>query len=136
MPFFSEGAKHALAKCAGLCRDVAALSSPPSPSAAAAGIKAAALAAAEAKLFAVCNPIDEDGMHRLFAACYGGASGGSARLGQCYAIVQNCMALIPQQIIKPSPWFPCPCDNSSLLQSCCMGRGAVVHPLVPLLGVW
>ncbi|MCM8737234.1 hypothetical protein M5E06_24245 [Azospirillum sp. A1-3] len=34
---------------------------------------------------------------------YGGASGGSARLGQCYAIVQNCMALIPQRTIKPSP---------------------------------
>lgn len=34
---------------------------------------------------------------------YGGASGGSTRLGQCYAIVQNCMALIPQQTIKPSP---------------------------------
>ncbi|QCG90365.1 hypothetical protein E6C72_19605 [Azospirillum sp. TSH100] len=34
---------------------------------------------------------------------YGGATGGSAQLGQCYAIVQNCMALIPQRIIKPSP---------------------------------
>ncbi|KAA0576941.1 hypothetical protein FZ983_22290 [Azospirillum sp. B21] len=34
---------------------------------------------------------------------YGGASGGSARLGQCYAIVQNCMALVPQRTIKPSP---------------------------------
>ncbi|MCP1612465.1 hypothetical protein J2848_004156 [Azospirillum lipoferum] len=34
---------------------------------------------------------------------YGGATGGSARLGQCYAIVQNCMALIPQRTIKPSP---------------------------------
>ncbi|MBK1842654.1 hypothetical protein JHL17_35195 [Azospirillum sp. YIM B02556] len=34
---------------------------------------------------------------------YGGATGGSARLGQCYAIVQNCMALIPQQTIKPAP---------------------------------
>lgn len=34
---------------------------------------------------------------------YGGASGGSTRLGQCYAIVQNCMALIPQRTIKPSP---------------------------------
>ncbi|MBP2303155.1 hypothetical protein [Azospirillum picis] len=34
---------------------------------------------------------------------YGGASGGSARLGQCYAIVQNCLALIPQQTIKPTP---------------------------------
>ncbi|WP_176581458.1 hypothetical protein [Azospirillum ramasamyi] len=34
---------------------------------------------------------------------YGGTSGGSARLGQCYAIVQNCMALVPQQTIRPSP---------------------------------
>ncbi|WP_085940722.1 hypothetical protein [Azospirillum sp. B506] len=34
---------------------------------------------------------------------YGGASGGSAGLGQCYAIVQNCMALIPQRTIKPNP---------------------------------
>ncbi|BAI75346.1 hypothetical protein AZL_c00530 (plasmid) [Azospirillum sp. B510] len=34
---------------------------------------------------------------------YGGATGGSAGLGQCYAIVQNCMALVPQQTIKPSP---------------------------------
>ncbi|PWC34731.1 hypothetical protein TSO352_27150 [Azospirillum sp. TSO35-2] len=34
---------------------------------------------------------------------YGGASGGAARLGQCYAIVQNCLALIPQPTIKPSP---------------------------------
>ncbi|WP_372394355.1 hypothetical protein ABMY26_04820 [Azospirillum sp. HJ39] len=34
---------------------------------------------------------------------YGGASGGSARLGQCYAIVQNCVALIPQRAIKPTP---------------------------------
>lgn len=28
---------------------------------------------------------------------YGGASSGSSRLGQCYAIVQNCLAQIPQQ---------------------------------------
>lgn len=34
---------------------------------------------------------------------YGGATGGSARLGQCYAIVQNCMALVPQRTIKPTP---------------------------------
>ncbi|ALG72489.1 hypothetical protein VY88_32745 [Azospirillum thiophilum] len=34
---------------------------------------------------------------------YGGTSGGSARLGQCYAIVQNCVALIPQRTIKPTP---------------------------------
>lgn len=34
---------------------------------------------------------------------YGGATGGSARLGQCYAIVQNCMALVPQRMSRPSP---------------------------------
>lgn len=34
---------------------------------------------------------------------YGGASGGSTRLGQCYAIVQNCLALVPQRTIKPNP---------------------------------
>lgn len=34
---------------------------------------------------------------------YGGATSGSAQLGQCYAIVQNCMALVPQRTIRPSP---------------------------------
>jgi len=28
---------------------------------------------------------------------YGGADGGRGRLGQCYTIVENCLALIPQQ---------------------------------------
>lgn len=34
---------------------------------------------------------------------YGGASGGSTRLGQCYAIVQNCLALAPPM---PAPKQP------------------------------
>lgn len=33
---------------------------------------------------------------------YGGASGGGTRLGQCYAIVQNCIAMVPQQT-PPAP---------------------------------
>lgn len=34
---------------------------------------------------------------------YGGATGGATRLGQCYAIVQNCLALIPPPIPAPKP---------------------------------
>ncbi|HYD32171.1 MAG TPA: hypothetical protein VEB64_15120 [Azospirillaceae bacterium] len=34
---------------------------------------------------------------------YGGTSGGSSRLSQCYAIVENCLALIPQQTRAPAP---------------------------------
>lgn len=34
---------------------------------------------------------------------YGGATGGAARLGQCYAIVQNCLALIPPSVLTPTP---------------------------------
>lgn len=36
---------------------------------------------------------------------YGGSSGGSSRLGQCYAIVQNCLAMVPQQT-APAPRVP------------------------------
>ncbi|MCW2242656.1 hypothetical protein [Azospirillum canadense] len=32
---------------------------------------------------------------------YGGASYGSSRLGQCYAIVQNCLAQIPRATVPP-----------------------------------
>lgn len=38
---------------------------------------------------------------------YGGSSGGTSRLGQCYAIVQNCLALVPQQT-PPAPRGPAP----------------------------
>ncbi len=34
---------------------------------------------------------------------YGGASYGSSRLGQCYAIVQNCLAQVPQQSLQQVP---------------------------------
>ncbi len=38
---------------------------------------------------------------------YGGSSGGTSRLGQCYAIVQNCLALVSQQT-PPAPRGPAP----------------------------
>jgi hypothetical protein len=34
---------------------------------------------------------------------YGGAVSGDSRLGQCYAIVENCLALIPPQSLPQSP---------------------------------
>lgn len=34
---------------------------------------------------------------------YGGSSGGSARLGQCYAIIQNCLAQLPPAPVTPTP---------------------------------
>lgn len=34
---------------------------------------------------------------------YGGSSGGATRLGQCYAIVQNCLALISPPPARPTP---------------------------------
>lgn len=34
---------------------------------------------------------------------YGGAVSGDSRLGQCYAIVENCLALIPPRSLQPSP---------------------------------
>lgn len=34
---------------------------------------------------------------------YGGSSSGGSRLGQCYAIVQNCLAQVPSQSPQPSP---------------------------------
>lgn len=34
---------------------------------------------------------------------YGGASGGTTRLGQCYAIVQNCLPQTPVASTQPNP---------------------------------
>lgn len=34
---------------------------------------------------------------------YGGATGGSSGLGQCYAIVQNCLALVPPKPAQMTP---------------------------------
>lgn len=37
---------------------------------------------------------------------YGGASYGSSRLGQCYAIVQNCLAQVQQRAAPPNARLP------------------------------
>ena len=37
---------------------------------------------------------------------YGGAPGGGSTLGQCYHVVENCLALIPQQTTKPGATAP------------------------------
>jgi len=34
---------------------------------------------------------------------YGGSPGGSGTLGQCYDVVQNCLAQVPQQTPRPGP---------------------------------
>ena len=37
---------------------------------------------------------------------YGGAPGGGSTLGQCYYVVQNCLALVPQQTGRPGAPAP------------------------------